>query len=57
MDEIQNSMNQQKASINNLQTAVGERLDRIEEKLSAVIQTIEELHENQSHVQAIKYEV
>ena len=52
MDEIQDSMNQQKASIKNLQTAVGERLDRMEDQLLAVKQIVEELHENQSCMQA-----
>ena len=48
MDEIQASVNEQKASIENLQASFEERLDRLEDQLSSFVQSFEETDEIQS---------
>ena len=48
MDEIQESVKYQKASVDHLQATFEERLDRLEEQLSAYIQNVEDPHEPQS---------
>lgn len=48
LDKIQESIDQQKASINNLQTAFEERLDYLENQLSTFMQNLQETYEAQS---------
>lgn len=48
LDKIQGSIDQQKASINNLQTAFEERLDYLENQLSTFMQNLQETYEAQS---------
>ena len=45
---IQESLNEQKTSINNLQASFEERFDRLEDQFSTFTQSLEEPHETQS---------
>jgi len=48
LHKIQQSIDQQLASINSLKATFGERLDHLEDELSAILQYMEESHEAQS---------
>ena len=48
LDEMQESINQQKASIDNMQVTMEERLDCLQDQLLNFIQSFEEPHGSQS---------
>ena len=48
LDKIQESVDQQKTAINNLQAAFEERLDYLENQLSTFMQNLQETYEAQS---------
>ena len=48
LDKIQESLDQQKASINNLQAVFDKRLDYLEIQLSTFMQSLQEIYEVQS---------
>ena len=48
MDKIQESVDQQKAAINNLQATFEEKLGQLENQLASYVQSFQEIYEAQS---------